>query len=84
MVQKAGNVPGGYYEVLEVPVQASAQDIRRAYRKQAAVWHPDKWLNAEKDDVFRAQDKFREVTLAYETLGDEQKRCMYNAKNLWY
>lgn len=83
-LQRGNSVPGSYYEVLEVALQASAQDIRSAYRKHAAVWHPDKWLNGEEGEQLRAEEKFREITLAYETLGDEEKRCMYNASNSLY
>jgi len=73
-------VAGSFYETLELPVHASAQDVRRAYRMQASKWHPDKWLNAEEQEQISAEEKFREVTLAYETLGDEEKRCMYNVR----
>lgn len=72
---------GSYYEILQISMQASSQDIRRAYRMQASKWHPDKWVNGKEPDVRRAKEKYMEVVKAYETLGDEQKRCMYNARN---
>lgn len=80
-LQGSQNMAGSYYEILNIPVQASPQDIRRAYRMQASKWHPDKWVSGEEEDVLRAKERYIEVVKAYETLRDEQKRCMYNARN---
>lgn len=80
-LQGSQNVAGSFYAVLQIPVQASPQDIRRAYRMQASKWHPDKWGGGTKEEVLRAKEKYMDVVKAFETLGDEQKRCMYNARN---
>lgn len=62
-----------YYEVLGVSRDASQDEIKSAFRKLAKKYHPD--LN--KDDP-TAADKFKEVSEAYEVLGDEQKRKQYD------
>lgn len=59
-----------YYEVLGVAKDASEADIKRAYKKLALKWHPDK--NPEDKDL--AQRKFIAVQQAYEVLGDADKR----------
>ncbi|MCT4786807.1 molecular chaperone DnaJ [Exiguobacterium aestuarii] len=61
-----------YYEVLGLDKSASAQEIKRAYRKLARQYHPD--INQEAD----AADKFKEIGEAYEVLSDEQKRAQYD------
>ncbi len=61
-----------YYAVLGVARDADAQEIKRAYRKLARELHPD--LNPDPT----TQERFKEVTLAYEVLGDPEKRRMYD------
>lgn len=61
-----------YYEVLGVPEHATQEEIKKAYRKLALQYHPDR--NSGQDD------KFKEVALAYETLGNENSRQAYDAK----
>jgi molecular chaperone DnaJ len=62
-----------YYEVLGVSKEASADEIKKAYRKLARQYHPD----VNKDDP-TAAEKFKEVTEAYETLSDSDKRARYD------
>jgi molecular chaperone DnaJ len=62
-----------YYQVLGVERDASESDIKRAYRKLAMEYHPDR-NNGDK----RAEERFKEVTEAYETLRDPQKRAQYD------
>ncbi len=61
-----------YYEVLGVARDASAEDIRRAYRKLAREYHPD----VNKDPG--AEDRFKEISEAYEVLRDPEKRERYD------
>lgn len=62
-----------YYQILGLNKNASANDIKNAYRKLAMKYHPDK----NKDNK-QAQQKFKEISQAYEVLGDEQKRKQYD------
>ncbi|XP_040609205.1 dnaJ homolog subfamily B member 2 isoform X3 [Mesocricetus auratus] len=63
-----------YYEILDVPRSASADDIKKAYRKKALQWHPDK----NPDNKEFAERKFKEVAEAYEVLSDKHKREIYD------
>jgi curved DNA-binding protein len=61
-----------YYAILQVPREASATDIKRAYRKLARKFHPD--VSKEAD----AEARFKEVGEAYEVLKDPEKRAAYD------
>jgi molecular chaperone DnaJ len=62
-----------FYEVLGVNRDASADDIRKAYRKLAMKWHPDR-----NPDNPKAEDHFKEAQAAYDVLSDAQKRGAYD------
>ena len=62
-----------YYEVLGVQKGASAEDIKKAYRKLALKYHPDR-----NPDNKEAEEKFKEAAEAYEILSDDDKRTRYD------
>ena len=66
-------MPSSYYEVLGVSQQATEADIKRAYRALARRYHPD----SHPDDP-DAEAQFKEVTIAYETLRDPERRRRYD------
>ena len=68
----SGNQKRDYYEILGVPREASKDEIKRAYRKLALKYHPDR--NKEPD----AADKFKEISEAYAILSDDMKRQQYD------
>ena len=61
-----------YYEILEVSKEASKEEIKAAFRKKARTLHPD--VNKAPD----AEEKFKELGKAYETLMDDNKRATYD------
>lgn len=62
-----------YYKILGVDKKASAEDIKKAYRKLALKWHPDKNPNNK-----NAEDKFKKISEAYAVLSDKEKREQYD------
>ncbi|KAI4296808.1 hypothetical protein L6164_036731 [Bauhinia variegata] len=63
-----------YYKVLQVDKKANDEELKKAYRKLAMKWHPDKNQNNKK----QAEAKFKEISEAYEVLSDPQKRAIYD------
>ncbi|KAI9439408.1 DnaJ-domain-containing protein [Russula earlei] len=63
----------GYYDLLGVPVDATTDDIKKAYRRLAIKYHPDK----NRDDP-NAEERFKSIAIAYQTLSDPQLRHKYN------
>ena len=61
------------YEILEVPRNATQEEMKKSYRRLARKFHPD----ANPDDS-EAEERFKEVALAYETLSDVNKRAKYD------
>jgi len=65
-----------YYAILGVDRNATAEEIKAQYRKLARKYHPD--VSKEKD----AEEKFKEVGEAYETLKDAEKRAAYDRRGV--
>ncbi|KAM3697489.1 hypothetical protein ACJW30_06G117000 [Castanea mollissima] len=63
-----------YYKILQVDRSAKDDDLKKAYRKLAMKWHPDKNPNNKKE----AEAKFKQISEAYEVLSDPQKRAVYD------
>ncbi|XP_056642479.1 dnaJ homolog subfamily B member 6 isoform X1 [Diorhabda carinulata] len=66
-----------YYRVLEVLKTATTAEIKKAYRKLALKWHPDK----NPDNLEEATKKFKEISEAYEVLSDDTKRKIYDNRS---
>ena len=67
-----------YYEVLGVEKNASADDIKSAFKKLALKWHPDRWVSGTEEEKKAAEEKFKEASEAYEVLSDPDKRAKYD------
>ncbi|PVV05370.1 hypothetical protein BB560_000113 [Smittium megazygosporum] len=64
-----------YYALLGISKTASDDEIKKAYRKMALKWHPDRHQGADKEG---ADKKFKDISEAYEVLSDKQKRSIYD------
>lgn len=68
----------GYYQILNVSVDADIETIKQSYRDLAKIWHPDN--NHDKDTT----DMFQKLSVAYETLSDTERRRIYDILSLVY
>ncbi|GFP97667.1 Dnaj homolog subfamily b member 13 [Phtheirospermum japonicum] len=62
-----------YYNILKVNRNASDEDLKKAYRRLAMIWHPDKNVNKQESEA-----KFKQISEAYDVLSDPQKRQIYD------
>ena len=63
-----------YYDILGISKSATADEIKKAYRKQALEWHPDR----HKNDKEAAEKRFKEINEAYQILSNSQKKAAYD------
>lgn len=68
-------MPKDYYEILGVPREASEQEIKKAYRKLALKYHPDRAPQNKKKEY---EEKFKEISQAYRVLSDKDKKAQYD------
>lgn len=66
------------YELLSINKNASESEIKKAYRKAAMKWHPDRWSNKSESEKKQAENKFKEIGEAYSVLSDPKKRGLYD------
>ncbi|XP_015883498.3 uncharacterized protein LOC107419268 [Ziziphus jujuba] len=66
-----------YYSVLNVKRKASDDEVKRAYKRQALIWHPDKNPASKQSE---AEKKFKQISEAYEVLGDPRKHLIYDVE----
>ncbi|XP_020239344.1 uncharacterized protein LOC109818313 [Cajanus cajan] len=67
-----------YYNVLGVSSDSDVEEIKRAYRKLALQWHPDRWTRTP-SLLAEAKRKFQQIQEAYSVLSDHKKRTIYDA-----
>ncbi len=67
-----------YYEILGVDKSMGESEVKKAYRKKAVQWHPDKHANSSAEEQKEAEAKFKDIGEAYAVLSDAQKRKMYD------
>lgn len=72
-----------YYDILGVSKDADQQTIKKAYRKLAMKWHPDRWGDKSEEEKTNAENHFKEVAEAYETLSDPDKRAQYDNPSIF-
>lgn len=67
-----------YYKILGVEKNATEDEIKKAFRKQAVKWHPDKWANSSEEEKKKAEEMFKNIAEANEILSDPNKRQRYD------
>jgi len=68
-----------YYKILGVSHAANEREIKKAYRKAAVKWHPDKWSSKSESEKKMAEKNFKDINAAFEALSDPKKRARYDA-----
>ena len=68
-----------WYKILGVPRTATADEMKRAYKKRALELHPDKWANAAESDKVQKEKEFKQLGEAFAILSDPEKRRLYDA-----
>ena len=69
-----------YYELLDVSYDVSPDDLKKAYKKKALEWHPDK----NHGNIKEATEKFALIREAYEVLSDPHERAWYVTRKSFY
>jgi DnaJ-class molecular chaperone len=67
-----------YYKILGVEKKATEDEIKRAYKKLALKWHPDRNQNGDEDEMKKADKMFKDINEAYSVLSDPEKRQRFD------
>ena len=67
-----------YYTTLEIERNASVEDIKKAFKRLALKYHPDKQQGKSEAEKKAAEEKFKEINEAYSVLSDPQKKQQYD------
>lgn len=78
MFHSSGNKDTKLYDTLGIPSTSSIPDIKKAYRKLAMKYHPDKQTSKSIEEKKKAEERFKEISQAYDILGDEKKKENYD------
>nr|GMD21911.1 DnaJ homolog subfamily B member 8-like isoform X2 [Ipomoea batatas] len=77
-MESCGGSSPSYYTILGVSEGSSNEELRRAYRKLAMQWHPDKWAK-NPSLLGEAKRRFQQIQEAYSVLSDPRRRTLYDA-----
>lgn len=77
-MEVGGEKDSSFYSVLGVSPESSVEEIKRAYRRLAMQWHPDRWTKTP-SLLGEAKGRFQQIQEAYSVLSDRRKRTMYDA-----
>lgn len=67
-----------WYKILDVEKDSGDYDIKRAYRKKALRWHPDKWSSCSEEEQKDAEAQFKDINEAFTVLSDPEKRQRFD------
>ena len=67
-----------YYEILGVTKTSTNEEIKKAYKKKATKYHPDKNVGKSEAEKQKNEEEFKKINEAYETLSDDKKRKAYD------
>mmetsp|Transcript_10394 Transcript_10394/g.18700 ORF Transcript_10394/g.18700 Transcript_10394/m.18700 type:complete len:205 (+) Transcript_10394:336-950(+) len=67
-----------YYDILAVPKDASEDEHKKAYKKMAVRWHPDRHVSKTEAEQKEAEEKFKKMAEAYDVLSDDETRKVYD------
>lgn len=67
-----------YYKILEVAKDVTEEDIKKAYKRQALRWHPDRHSAGDEEQRLNAEKMFKDIGEAYSVLSDPQKKMRYD------
>ena len=67
-----------YYKILDMSKDVNEDEIKKAYKRQALKWHPDKHSNGDEEERLNADRMFKDIGEAYSVMSDPQKKARYN------